>query len=287
MRRLSLVAAAVVLVAAAAGGASASASREAPCQPHRLRVWLVHRSDPTRPRPVKVAFVRLRHRSVYAMLWAVATERVHGRRVVVGGGAPYAATSYGSASLWPGVYVNGEQLVPSPSREPFCVFPTQPSDTAAPWVMLDKTEPVRWEVYAATYDDDAVPLVSNGWVATPVSGGAVHVIGRGDTGADVLVSHIEHFTGTAPVRGGRWGSVAFAGLPCVSVGYGAGSGVGEGDLAGGDVPPMWRDSRHMDCSRWELSSGSSNGPTTWQVTGEATGYDVSFTRLAVFDLPKP
>lgn len=95
---------------------------------------------------------------------------------------------------------------------------------------------------------------------------------------------IEHFT-RAELPGGRYGSIAFAHIPCDSAGYGAAhlsGGVEEG--GGVSAPDLGCD----PLDAFDAGGGDrSYRATRWRLVGDVVGDYATFTRLAVFDFPKP
>jgi hypothetical protein len=129
---------------------------------------------------------------------------------------------------------------------------------------------------------------------TPATGAGIRIFRTYDgtgTGAELGVHRsVEHFTGVS-ARGGRFGSAAFANLPCDTtpdVAPQRRTGWGAALLIGGDASPNSRLDREMSCEANDVASlGTATGPTTWTVRGEALGGTESLNRLTVFDFPRP
>jgi hypothetical protein len=126
--------------------------------------------------------------------------------------------------------------------------------------------------------------ISPGWRMRPISTGFRIV--RADTSYRTTGVHygsqaVEVYRG-ASAPGGRYGSIAFAVIPCNPL-----MGVGSASLAGGE--PLYPDTGVMTCSSppRPMTSADATGPTTWRVDGEVIGETPSNNRLVVFDYPKP
>lgn len=95
------------------------------------------------------------------------------------------------------------------------------------------------------------------------------------TGVQYQNQHWEDFRG-ASERGGRWGSFAWASLPC--------DAAGEGDmtLSGGRAPVA------LGCPEPAMPFGSqwADRATTWRLEGRAVGQTYIRHRLLVLDMPR-
>ena len=141
-----------------------------------------------------------------------------------------------------------------------------------------KGTPARVRMVVAATNVDVAIKAGKGWRVSPMPATAFRYVAAADAdtaGADLLVARAGHFTETS-LPGGRYGSVAYASLPCEA------EGTGEARLTGGLRRPVLR----CPAPRHEDPYDAASGATTWRLAGDAAGLDGPPVRLAVLDLPK-
>lgn len=135
--------------------------------------------------------------------------------------------------------------------------------------------PDRW--YVAVRGDEPEIRRGPGVGIRELPGTYFRLVSGNDVGTGVQhqYQHYEDFRG-ASERGGRWGSFAWASLPCDSA--------GEGDmtLSGGRAPVR------LGCPEPAMPFGSqwADRATTWRLEGRATGQTYIRHRLLVLDMPR-
>ena len=161
---------------------------------------------------------------------------------------------------------------------PVCAYPVGMSEPGHEKFRSDPSS----VFYVVSQDMDIVVTPKTpGWRVKEAPAPNVHRVFGEDASATGVRSEgrsVEHFT-SASVVGGKYGSAAFATLPCQ---YG---GVGSALFSGG-------------LASHKLGCGSPSGgdadwdtgielPTTWRLKGDATGAGIWPDRLLVFDFPRP
>lgn len=164
----------------------------------------------------------------------------------------------------------------------------RPCDTATCYVSSDvqelriSTEPTRDEYLVVTDNGTArVTLATPGWRVRALPSIAVRRLTASEAGGSGVTTPnggVEMFSGTVAAAG-KYGSVAWAFLPCDVAGTGS---------ARFDAVPVGQ-SAALSC---DGSGGPSHarlsapGAAQWQVTGVASGVTERATRLVVVDLPR-
>ena len=164
----------------------------------------------------------------------------------------------------------------------------RPCDTATCYASSDvqelriTTDPTRDEYLVVTDNGTArVTVATPGWRVRPVPSIVVHRLTAAEAGGSGVTTPnggVETFSGTHAAAG-RYGSVAWAFLPCDV------AGTGSGQFAASPVGQ----SAALSCN---ASGGTANarlsapGATEWRVTGTASGITERATRLVVVDLPR-
>ena len=141
--------------------------------------------------------------------------------------------------------------------------------------------------FVSTRADVRINASGAGWRLKDVPNpGVRRVLGhRADaTGARTLATAAEHFrSATAP--GGRYGSSAFAYVPCERTGTGTARLTGRGVTTGDGIPP-----HRLECgltSAYPYEYAYTPLQTQWRLAGDVIGAGSAIARLFVFDYPKP
>lgn len=277
-----------------AGTPVAARSRGTSCTPDQVRVWRITRNGGA-PRDLD-ATVEYTGRGTRSALMVVAAERVGD------GWRPTQSVmriEIGANDAYP--YVDGGDAVPVTTPQRPDAVKSACDGASSTFTLPLKRNRSAHDWFVATLTTDVrITVKSPGWTVTglPADSGANLRIYRTADGkglsSEVRHQGFEHFTGVA-ADGGRYGSVAWARLPCEDVrswaltappGYMTGWGAAV--LYGGDSTPFSRSDRSLKCDGYDQSGvGQASGPTRWVVDGEAIGLTVGLDRLTVFDFPKP
>ena len=273
-----------ILACALAAGGSPAASAHAASDGGPYRVQMIYRTGKSlAPFKITVSATSNNGRAT----WFATEVHREGKGWAVGTAGPLAGR--GGAVL-PMVYgVPGASSVPTCPGAPaqVCDYPVS-TGAGLRW----EVKPVatsRYYVVSAYMDGMKVDLATKGWRVKDVVGlGARRVFPNSASavGANVWGTSVEHFTAaTAP--GGRYGSLAYASLPCGHTGQGGAEVTARGaQEIGGDMDPEpLRCGLQTTGASWNFFYTSAH--TTWRLTGDATGIGYDPTRLLVFDFPKP
>ena len=268
LRVLALsVAVATVLVTSPAVGA--------PPGP-RVRTWWVTRTG-AGPAPLSLE-VDVEHESSEWMSLVLGLREERGVRKPT-----FSSRAHAGGAEQLGMYENGRVVV-GPCSVTGCGDPGAGGGGGGHTSGLE-IQSTQDDVLVVTLDGAATISVSDGWrvrVAPPVTYRRVTAMGSGASGVNAGAVRYEEYRGsTAP--GGRYGSVAWASLPCSY----AGSGAGELRAVRRSATQSWP----MACSTPSDGTYGERGwidgaAVSWVIEADVTGIDSSSERLFVLDLPK-
>lgn len=242
-----------------------------------VKVWAISRTS-SAPRKIS-AKVEATPKSDKGALMIVSSQIVKGRRQVF----TRADFIDVGREVYPHTYGTGAPI-------PGCLTPAACSGMVGPlgsYTASFDAPSGRSEWFVAAIDLDikiTVKPETPGWRVREIKTGFARLRGEDAdaTGASAHFTAVEQFRG-AQARGGRYGSVAFAAIPCGDLGSGSATLTGGFALGTKDSPLS------LTCGTTGKASdfAETTSATTWRLAGDAAGEDGHRTRLAVFDWPKP
>jgi hypothetical protein len=168
---------------------------------------------------------------------------------------------------WPRAYGGLIPACPAACADPLA--------TPVGYTFSSNGHPLDGTVYVASLDVDAtVRVTSPGWRVRPWTPSirTVTTESGGDAGVRVGREAVGRFT-AAELAGGRYGSLAFAKIPCDWYGQGGAR------FTGGRHPWV------LDCAGGLSAFGGRPGPVTWRLAGELVGVSYTVHVLVVVDYP--
>jgi hypothetical protein len=269
------MAVATALLALGASGTALPAARAA--QP-RTQTWWVHRTSRT-PQRLEMRVTAAVRQAADTNEGTLFTLRVLPPTVE---GPTFADMSVGGVGREPLIRTYGVPGVPDSACG-------APCDTANGTRLFDGWEeqgrsPIPSEWYVAADNLDVTITVSAGWRVDRIPNRFTVVLAQhtGATGVRTNNVTAEHFT-HAEAAGGRYGSFAFATIPCTSAGVG--SAMLRGGVSYHNLTPL----TPMGCAEYTdaITEGVAFRTTKWVLDGDVTGWTAWPIRLLVFSLPHP
>jgi hypothetical protein len=281
IRRGLGILAAITLVAVAVTPATSPAAAPVPGD-GPYRVQMVYRTGPSLA-PFDLSIVASSDND-YGMWFAVELIRHHGRWT------ENADSGFGGyheiiGPPYPTVYGRPEtSALPSCPGMPGCAYPV-PFDGSQNF-HVTPTATSRYYIIS-TNASVRIDLDTKGWRVKDVPNPGFRRVFTSHTQATGLRTAsvaVEHFT-SASAPGGRYGSSAFAYVPCDRGGTGTARITARGATTGNGIPPETL--RCGPFGAYDYEYAYTPYQTTWRVDGDVVGSGDGLARLAVFDFPKP